>query len=444
MRLKCYITVISIAIFSVLPFVAVAQWVSVTENVLPVKIAISPDYHLDQTVYMIDEGRRLLISETGGAGWVTLYQAANPQDPSQALLDVVVSPNFRNDNAIVRIHKDGTAKLSFDRGQQWITFPVPEGTTAIVFSPKVAIDYTLYCVTGAYGPADFYKSVNGGADWEKVTELALTSGFYCRLWNSSDTASTAHFAIQIDPKRVIMSADGGLTWQNAFVAAVSLEDFVFSPSFSQDQTVFAAGAADIWKNTGGGNEFSWVKVQDFTGTERIRVAISPTYLQDRTLLAAVDKVGIIRSVDGGMTFSDFSDGFLSTLPVSIAISQVQPAVIFAGTQGPGGSPGRLYKYQTALGIPDDRDGVPLKMSVHPNPARDKAGIVFHISESGPAKLEIIDLQGRTRAVLVDGPLGKGYHRVNFDVTDHGLRPGIYHAFLKSGTQYGSFKIVLVR
>jgi len=132
-----------------------AQWTPVLDNVTPVDIEISPDYLMDQTVYILDDEEKIWISETGGSVWTTVYDADNPSDPSQAVQEIVLSPNFKTDNAIVRIHKDGTMKISPDRGQHGLTIPAPEGVTDIVFSPLFADDYTMHCITGAFGPVKF-------------------------------------------------------------------------------------------------------------------------------------------------------------------------------------------------------------------------------------------------------------------------------------------------
>lgn len=422
---------------------ALAQWVSVAENVLPAELAISPEYPLDQTVYMIDDDRRLLISETGGSQWVVIYEAPNPQLPANALLDVVISPNFKNDNALVKVHKDGSVKLSFDRGQFWIDFPVPDGTTGIAFSPNVAEDYKIFCITGAFGPVEFHRSVNGGTTWSKVADITLGGGYYCRLWNCPDTAAMNYFAVQTDPKTLMISKDGGMTWEVSFEAETSVQDFAFSPAFSQDQTMFVADVDAIWKNTSSGLEADWVNKQSFTGTTGMRFAISPTYSQDKTLFAAVGNAGILRTIDGGESFSDFGDGFLSTLPVSIAISQAQPCVLFSGTQSAGSTPGRLYKYQTALGYPEGEVPASSLLSSSPNPFRISTVISFILNETGPVTLAVYDSGGRRMALILDELLEKGFHQVNFNAADHHLKPGIYQCILKSGMQRRSKKILVV-
>ncbi len=409
-----------------------AQWVSVLDNVTPVDIAISPDYIHDQTVYILDDERRLYISETGGSNWVVLYEATDPDDPAQAVLDIIISPNFQNDNAIAMLHKDGTAELSADRGQHWFTMPVPDGTTGIVFSPKMMEDYKVFAVTGAFGPVKFYKSLNGGGTWSMVSDLGLGGGFYCRLWNSSDTASINNMAVLYDNSTVYVTSDAGLVWTNSFSAQVSVRDLVFSPRFSEDSIIFVADADEIYKNENGGDELSWTSVGTFEGSFGIKFAISPGYQQDQTVFAAVDKVGIIRSTNGGASWNEFNDGFGSTLPISIAISQDEPYTLFTGSMQTGGAPDKLWRFQTSSGTSDQHQPANLQFRNFPNPFSSKTEITFETPSAGHVRLVIYDLAGKKLKELVNDNLGKGIHRVKLNCEEANLGHGIYFCRLETG------------
>jgi photosystem II stability/assembly factor-like uncharacterized protein len=421
--------------------IACGQWVSVLDNVTPVDIAISPDYINDQTVYILDDEQRLWISESGGMNWTTLYEAADAQDPSQTVLDILLSPNFRNDNAIVMIHKDGTAKVSADRGQQWFTLPVPEGTSGIVFSAKVMTDYSMFAITGAYGPVKFYKSPNGGAAWDLVSDLGIGGGFYCRLWNSSDTASISHMALLYDNRTVYMTADAGGVWANSFEAQVSVRDFVFSPKFSEDQTVFVADASEIFKSESSGSELSWLSTGTFPDSYGIKFAISPGYAGDQTIFAAIDKVGILRSDNGGITWNEFNDGFGSTLPISIAISQHEPYTLFAGSMQSGGTPDKLWRYQTSSGTAEHDQLSSLDFYNFPNPFSTETEIIFETPSAGHVKLCIYDITGKNIKVLVNENLGKGMHQVKLNCDDKHLYPGIYFCRLEAKDRSQVIKLI---
>jgi photosystem II stability/assembly factor-like uncharacterized protein len=423
--------------------IAYGQWVSILDNVTPVDIAISPDYIHDQTVYILDDEKRILISESGGSNWVVIYEATDPSNPAQAVRDILLSPNFKNDDAIVIIHKDGTAELSADRGQQWFSLPVPEGTSGIVFSPKMIDDYKMFLVTGAYGPVKFYNSSNGGATWNFVSDLGIGGGFYCRLWNSIDTASIGNMAVLYDNSKVYITSDAGLVWTNSFSAQVSVRDLVFSPVFSEDSTIFVADADEIFKNENSGDELSWVSKGAYEGSFGIKFAISPGYQQDQTIFAAVDQVGIIRSTNGGESWNEFNQGFGSTLPISIAISQNEPYTLFAGSMQTGGVPDKLWRFQTTSGISDQVQLSNLEFRNYPNPFSSETEITFETPSAGHVELNILDLTGKKLNVLVDGNLGKGIHKVKLNSEDANLSPGIYFCRLVAWDRMQVIRIIVM-
>lgn len=422
-----------------------AQWFPVLDDVLPVDIAISPDYLNDQTVYVLDDNARIWISETGGAIWTTVYEADDPNDPSQAVLDIVLSPNFLNDDAIIMIHKDGTMKLSPDRGQHWLTAPAPEGVAGMVFSPRVAEDATMYCVTGALGPVNFYKSGNFGAVWgDAIAEIAIGGGYYSRLWNSLDPLARDTFAVQYENNSLYISMDGGETWVNSFGAQVKVSDFTFSPQFSDDNTMFAADASDIYRNIQGGVDTAWLNVGNFPGTQGIKFAISPGFQNDRTIFAALDQVGIIRSTDGGLSWGPFNEDFNSTSPVSIAISSSPPYSLFAGGMGIGGAPGKVYKFQAYTGVIDPIKSDKVRLSSFPNPFSDKAMINITLPAQGHVNLSISDMSGRTILVLMDKELGKGLHTCVLDNSSGLIPPGAYILMLQAGNWSFARKVMVTR
>jgi photosystem II stability/assembly factor-like uncharacterized protein len=420
-----------------------AQWTSVLDNVTPVQVAVSPDYYNDQTLYVVDDEERLLISESGGASWVTLYEAAEPGNPSQMILKVLLSPNFRDDNAIAMIHKDGTMKLSINRGNTWLTALTPDGITDLVFSPGFADDFTMYCITGITGPVRFYKTVNAGMNWgDPVANLTNDGGFYCRLWNSPDMASKDTFALQYENSSFYMSFQGGQTWFNSFTPQVSVSDFVFSPQFSKDSTVFIADAADIYKNSNRGDELSWENKANFPEAFGIRFAISPDFLTDHTIFAAVDHIGIVRSTDTGETWTPFNDGFTSNLPISIAISNAYPYTLFAGTRGTDGAPDKVWKYQSYTGVEEPGQPVLFELSCHPNPFSNETILTIVNFEPRLLNLSIFNITGNLVCVVYEGLLDKGTSQVRFDKSSHHIGPGIYVARLSAGARCIEKKLII--
>jgi hypothetical protein len=60
---------------------------------------------------------------------------------------------------------------------------------------------------------------------------------------------------------------------------------------------------------------------------------------------------------------------------------------------------------------------------YPNPFYQSSIITFSLEENGPAHLSVYDLMGKQVAVLVNGNLSSGYHRITFDA--HRLAAGTY-------------------
>lgn len=67
---------------------------------------------------------------------------------------------------------------------------------------------------------------------------------------------------------------------------------------------------------------------------------------------------------------------------------------------------------------------------HPNPFNPATEIAFNLAAAGPARLAVYDLAGREVALLVDGPLAAGEHRVRW--RPEGLASGIYLYRLAAG------------
>lgn len=78
----------------------------------------------------------------------------------------------------------------------------------------------------------------------------------------------------------------------------------------------------------------------------------------------------------------------------------------------------------------------------PNPFRGETMIQFSTPESGPVRLEVVDLLGRRVQTLHDGVLEAGIHRISFDA--EGLSSGVYLFRVTTRDASDSGKMMLVR
>jgi hypothetical protein len=83
-------------------------------------------------------------------------------------------------------------------------------------------------------------------------------------------------------------------------------------------------------------------------------------------------------------------------------------------------------------------------TVSPNPARNQLSVSFALPHAAPARLELIDVNGRRAASRDVGALGAGRHTVSFDREIQGLPAGVYAVKLVQNGRSVTGKVSLVR
>jgi len=420
-----------------------SQWTPVIDGVLPQVIAISPAFSTDHTVYMADDEIRLYVSEDAGTVWTLLYEASDPWAPSQMILDVVLSPDFGNDHTMIMIHMDGSCGMSTDRGHTWNPLMAPAGISGIVFSPSWATDKKLFGVTGLAGLVDFYEANNSGANWEQVSQVFVGFPSVARIWTSQDVDKQNWFAVTVEEgAKLLISGNDGLTWALSLEPELPIYDLALSPGFSLDHTLFIATATHIFKNTEQGNPLHWVPVKSVSDGWGFRLAISPDFLTDETLYYTLNGVGIGRTLDGGSSWEPFMDGFTSTLPISIKISDKGPFTLFAGSEDIDVTPDKLWKYQFPLAISEPGESPFQTLSCSANPFPIQTTLTFSLKQAGNVHLYLFDASGKQRATLIDKHMAAGEYDIDLSVLEYNLKPGLYICQMKTERATSQVKLVV--
>jgi len=103
-------------------------------------------------------------------------------------------------------------------------------------------------------------------------------------------------------------------------------------------------------------------------------------------------------------------------------------------------------WSLSLDVEDDRvDGLPHTPRLeqnYPNPFNPSTAIEFDLARGGQVRLEVFDLLGRSVAVLADGRLSAGHHRVQWQPTDQ--PSGVYFYRLRTGESEQTRKMLLLR
>ncbi len=332
--------------------------------------------------------------------------------------DLVTTNRTGDGAAVVWTDRNGGYGNIYGNGQQAVaTVSVTFGagwTTPATVATTIngdGVGGTPHTVTGSFqltpplGPTVTVVTPNGGELWPVGASRTIA-------WNR--TGDLAEVKLQV-------SRDSGASWET-IVAATANDGSeawtVTGPAdaacrvrvASADETVADASDADfaIYEPV------PWLAVSPLSGS----VAAGAT----ETLTLAFDAAG---------------------LPVG-----VYDAVLLV-THSAAGSPAVVPVELTVRAVADAGDA-PLVLRLHgnhPNPFNPATTIAFTLPSAGPARLEVLDLQGRRVRTLTTGELTAGPHEVAWDGRDDGGRAvpsGGYLLRLTGGGQVATAKATLAK
>src|SRR6266542_997213 len=199
--------------------------------------------------------------------------------------------------AVVFAATPAGVRRSADGGRTWSIAGGSEGVpfaAVVVPSPAFERDQTVY----AAGQAGAYRSRDGGQMWAPILSgsgiLALA------------VAPGALFAGS-EADGLLRSSDEGRSWSgaNPGVLDLTILSIALSPAFERDRMAFLGTASGLYRSRTGGA--SWRAVELDAQEPAVQcLAVSPAFEHDRVVLAGTEVDGLLRSDDGGSTFSSVS------------------------------------------------------------------------------------------------------------------------------------------
>jgi len=390
-------------------------------------------------------------SSDRGAAWDTLLQGVT-------VLDIDIHPKDANIiYATLGAHTltfPGIAK-SLDGGKTWfgsssgIRVSSEEGPLELVIDPLHPD--TLYTGTAGFFGGDPYKSTDGGVSWFRIdpdtnwvwsSDSILTDPLEDGITSiAMDPIDTEHLYFgTADTGFLLETIDGGKTWNTTGLAEKGIIlDIEFDPF--QTGHIYA-GTSDygILHSIDSGHSWSNIN-QNITG-DHIKVPKVQFYPHDETL-----DVYIIANWENG-TGIYFFDHNEQWRKIGIDDRPVQTITIFdhdiyAGRSGE--NLAGVYTLDLVTSVKESKSSVTkyLILNVSPNPAYATITIAYQLLQTTPVRIEIFDILGRRRELLLQSQQARGEHQQKANISS--LPSGVYFLRMTTiGKAVMSKKIIILK
>ena len=205
---------------------------------------------------------------------------------------------------------------------------------------------------------------------------------------------------------------------------------------------FSAAAAEILQRFTGSDRFEH-SATFAAGASKVEPGVAPSRdvtLRWHTFSEAADEAGFSRRL-GGIHFedADLASRRLGRQVGALAWAKAQEYI--TGISGPVAAIPVTHEDELGSG-PEDRDVRESRIALGPNPTSGRLTVSFAITHTEAVFATVLDLQGRTVAVLASGPFAAGTHQLMWD----GARqaPGVYFVRLRRGAVETTRRVLITR
>lgn len=251
-------------------------------------IAFSPNFPLDQTIFVGLAGQGLFKSTNGGTTWVPIGGEMAGYD----ITTLVVSPGYLVTQTVYASTYGGGIFVSTNGGTTWTARNSGINdleTISIVLSPTFLTDRTAFVSTAV---GELYTSTDRGLTWSALS----------------------------GPPRELSEQTN-----------VHYRRLGISPNFKNDHILFLPTFEGMWKSNTAGT--TW-RYSEILPTSLVRsLSVSPAYGQDTTVFASTYGGGMVRTQDAAQTWVPLTTGMLNGYPdpTAISASYATSPVVFVGT-----------------------------------------------------------------------------------------------------------------
>ena len=294
-------------------------------------IAESPNYAVDKTILLGTTSNGIYKSSNGGGAWSSVTSALTSQ-----VTALIFSPSFSSDQTAFAATYGSGFLVSTNSGVTWLAANskiTDLNATSIALSPSFLTDSTLWISTAVNG---VYQSSNRGASWTLQAAINRILSFqttdHYRMVAAGNTgAGTELFLAMWEGAWSSLNSAAGWEYSDTIPTRL-VRHMVLSPTYTQDQTVFATtyGGGNLWSSNGGQN---WA----FHNTAFIdpypdAIGMSPNFAVDNTAFAG-NIYDLERTTNGGGTWVKMYGLGAHTYARSLAVSPnfAQDSTVLIGT-----------------------------------------------------------------------------------------------------------------
>jgi photosystem II stability/assembly factor-like uncharacterized protein len=291
-------------------------------------------------------------SDDGGRTWQRFSRANDTWGPDGIIAGFPIDMQCDPDNPM-RVFVNnylGGNFLSKDGGQSWVLSS--DGYTGeLVHQVVVAPGGPQTVISGSRSGVN--RSDNGGGNWVGLANppQGMTAKMNEVFAIAVDPSNADHLLmIPADLNAILISQDGGRSW-NMGQQLGPVSEFIFAPS--NPATVYAAVTSrecidktsagttpnpalrcdnpeqGLYVSQDGGS--TWIQNESEPVRSGVIIAALAVHPGDaRTIYVSMPGTGVLKSSDGGQTWSASGAGLPPLSAVSLAIDPSNPAILFAG------------------------------------------------------------------------------------------------------------------
>ncbi len=322
------------------------------------------------------------------------------------------------------------------------------GTDEAAFAAPLVISQALPNILYA-GRTKIYRTTNGGSNWSATNaNLALDGNMAMAMGISATSPDWVYVGTAPVYNRagIFRTTNSGTSWTNVTGTLPDRYpvDIAVDPVDHQvAYVVFSGfGSGHLYRTTDAGS--TWADLSTaLPDVPSSAILVDPDYPH---VLYFGNDIGVYASTDTGQSWQEFQLGMPSAAIV-MDLSAVRLARrIRAVTHGNGVYERPLIDPTTGIGEPGTAPaatGLQL-FAAAPNPFSIETTLRFAVDAAMPVTVKIYDVTGRPVAVLLDGRIERGEHRVRLDAARRELPAGVYIARITAGDRTASQRLVLTR